>query len=332
MLKAEWLPQSAILMAWPKPTIDWGCEFSLVCKAFSQIIAAVSQTQSIWLLTGDQAETLKWLSDQGLVASNLTLHTTSYDDSWCRDYGPLSVTSPSGTQFYNFQYNAWGEKFSFQQDNQINSQLHTQNFLPNLHDIDLILEGGSIDTNGSGCLLTTESCLLSSTRNPTMQKKNYEQVFAEYFGIKKVHWIKNSFLIGDDTDGHIDMLGRFIDARTICYSTCEVKTDPHYEPMQAMYAEFRHLRDCDNQPYELIPLPIPAPIMNRAGERLPGSYCNFLITNHSVLVPLYQDSNDQVAIERLTKSFPSRKIIGIDCRALIHQGGSLHCTTMQIGK
>jgi len=198
--------------------------------------------------------------------------------------------------------------------------------------VDFVLEGGAIEVDGTGTLLTTERCLLAPTRNPTLDWAAIEKVLRDKFGVSRILWLKHGDLLGDDTDGHIDTIARFCDAHTIAYQGCEDRDDPHYADLAAMAAELAAFRTAEGKPYKLVPLPLPAAMHDPDdGRRLPAGYANFLIINGAVLVPVYGDAkNDAIALERLRPCFPGREVVPIECRALIHQYGSLHCVTMQI--
>jgi agmatine/peptidylarginine deiminase len=195
--------------------------------------------------------------------------------------------------------------------------------------INLVLEGGGIESDGQGSLLATQDCLASSSRNPTLSLTELEEALRQQLGIQRFLWLKHGHLLGDDTDGHIDTLARFCDDNTIAYVSCDDPNDAHYASLSQMAAEVAEFRTSDNHPYTLVPLPLPAAIYSAAGERLPATYANFLIINDAVLVPTYNDPQDAIVLQRLESCFPQRNIIAIDCRTLIQQFGSLHCVTMQ---
>ncbi|MFV1993031.1 MAG: agmatine/peptidylarginine deiminase, partial [Acidiferrobacterales bacterium] len=232
----------------------------------------------------------------------------------------------------DFQFNGWGNKFSSELDNKINRTLSAQNtFGPcPMESIKLVLEGGSIEVDGAGTLLTTESCLLAQTRNPGYTKTDLEIKLSEYLGITKFLWLSQGALTGDDTDGHIDTLARFCDVNTIAYVTCTHQDNPDYESLRKMEAELQAFKNIKGHTYHLIPLPQPTPIYNDTGQQLPATYANFLVINGAVLLPVYNDPNDKIAEENLASAFPGRKIIPVNCLPLIQQHGSLHCVTMQI--
>ena len=194
---------------------------------------------------------------------------------------------------------------------------------------EFVLEGGSIDTDGEGTLLTTTACLLTESRNPQLDQQQIEMRLKTELGVTRILWLQHGFLAGDDTDSHIDMLARFCAPDTIAFMQCDDPGDEHFESLAAMAQELRQFRTRDGQPYRLIGLPLPAAIYNSVGQRLPASYANFLIINDAVLVPQYNDRSDEIVLKRLAACFPDRQMIGIPCRALIEQYGSLHCLSMQ---
>ena len=196
--------------------------------------------------------------------------------------------------------------------------------------IDFLLEGGSIETDGQGTLLTTRSCLLTATRNAGLSEKEIEKKLKEYLSIERILWLDVEPLAGDDTDGHIDTLARFVDAETICYCHCCRKDDSHQKPLQALQKQLSEFKTQTDKYYTIIPLPLPKPIYNKQQQRLPASYANFLIINEAVLVPTYDDPSDDIALEALQICFPNRKIISIPCLPLIQQFGGLHCASMQL--
>jgi agmatine/peptidylarginine deiminase len=263
---------------------------------------------------------------------NVTISCVPSNDTWARDYGPITVIEKGTPILLNFGFNGWGGKYPCNLDKRIIQRLNDAGtFGESLFSkIAFILEGGSIDCDGDGALLTTTQCLLASSRNPGYGKRDIEYLLSSVLGIRRIIWLEHGRIIGDDTDGHIDMLARFCDRQTIAYAACDEPSDEHFSDLQAMKAELGSLRTIDNKAYRLVPLPLPAPVVNSSGFRLPASYANFLIINRAVLVPLYDDPADTVALTNLAGCFPDREIIGIPCRPLILQHGSLHCVTMQL--
>jgi agmatine deiminase len=229
----------------------------------------------------------------------------------------------------DFQFNAWGGKYDYKLDNQITTRLQQQGiFSVPRQSVEFVLEGGSIESDGAGTLLTTR-CLLSSSRNPGWSQQQIEQELQTELGVKRILWLHHGELAGDDTDAHIDTLARFTSVSQIAYVKCDDETDEHFTPLLKMEQELLALRTADGQPYDLVPLPLPDPVYNKQGKRLPATYANFLIINNAVLLPVYDQRKDQLAIDALQNCFPNRDIIAINCLPLIHQFGSLHCVTMQ---
>jgi agmatine/peptidylarginine deiminase len=270
----------------------------------------------------------------GVRGDRLRVLSVPADDVWARDHGPITVFRDRRPVHLDFAFNGWGGKFDAARDNAITHRLAAlQAWNAPVETLDFVLEGGGIESDGAGTLLTTERCLLAPTRNPGLAKAQIEEKLKGWFGLTRVLWLSRGDLVGDDTDGHIDTLARFCDPGTIAYQACDDRQDAHYEELAAMAVELAALRDAYGKPYKLVPLPLPDPIHDTEdGRRLPAGYANFLIVNGAVLVPVYGDRHDAEALARLRPCFPGRELIGIDCRALIHQYGSLHCVTMQIPK
>jgi N-carbamoylputrescine amidase len=261
---------------------------------------------------------------------NLQFVKLDSNDTWSRDFGGITIKQDDIYTILDFKFNAWGKKFEFSKDDKITKQLKLKGLLKQYShkSVNMVLEGGSIDSNGAGIILTTKKCLLEKNRNPHLNQRAIEKQLIENLGAKKVLWLENGSLEGDDTNSHIDTLARFVNSNTIVYQTCDDKNDVNYASLKAMENELKTLRDLNNEPFNLIPLPSIKPIYNQ-DKRLPATYANFLIINGAVLVPFYNDKNDDVVLEIFKKLFPSRDIIAIDSTTLIKQHGSLHCVTMQ---
>lgn len=330
-LPAEWETQEAVMLTWPRADGDFAEHFAAVEANFIEIARAIARFQAVWISTDQSADRLtQQLVEAGVSAERLLVRQVPNDDVWVRDHGPITVFADKARQHLDFGFNGWGGKFSAERDNALTADWAAAKALPGTHQsIDWILEGGAIDTDGEGSLLTTEHCVLSDTRNGG-SRGEFEQMVAEQMGIERVLWLTRGGLEGDDTDGHIDTLARFCDARTIAFQSCDRGDDPHHEELIGMAEELAALRTADGVPYHLVPLPLPQPIYDADGQRLPAGYANFLIINGAVLVPTYGDPADAEALATLSNCFEGREVIGIDCRALIHQYGSLHCVTMQI--
>lgn len=335
VLPAEWAPQSAIQLTWPRAEGDFSEHFAAVEDTFIEIAVAISQFEAVLIVYGlDTTILMARLLAAGARADRLQIHQAASNDVWARDHGPITVFRDGKPVHLDFVFNGWGGKFEAGLDTQITRALAAQGvWKAPVETLDFVLEGGGIESDGLGTLLTTERCLLAPTRNPQFNKAQIEQKLKDWFGVSRVLWLKHGDLLGDDTDGHIDTIARFCDAQTIAYQACDDPADAHYEDLKAMERELQDLRQGNGRPYKLVPLPLPAAIFDEDGKRLPAGYPNFLILNGAVLVPLYGDRiNDPITLERLRPCFPDRKVIGIDCRALIQQYGSLHCVTMQIPK
>ena len=331
-LPAEWAPQAAVLLTWPREDGDFAKSFDAVENNFIAIAKAIARFQPVWISRAHKPDVLrKRLLKAGIPDQQLKIFAVPSDDVWARDHGPITVTKAGKPLHLDFSFNGWGGKFESALDNQITRHLEKlKAFSAPVESLDFVLEGGGIESDGAGTLLTTERCLLAPTRNPGLNKIQIEEKLKAWFGLTRVLWLKRGDLLGDDTDGHIDTIARFCDPGTIAYQACEDRSDAHYEELRAMAAELTAFRTAFDRPYKLVPLPLPGAIYDETGRRLPAGYANFLIINNAVLAPVYGDANDAPALERLRPCFPGRDVIGIDCRALIAQYGSLHCVTMQI--
>lgn len=326
---AEWEPQSAIQFTFPHKNTDWVENLDAASKCFAECITHVTRYQKALVVCANKTETQKILSEAR--QNNLILVQIPSDDTWARDHGPITVIQNGKIVLNDFIFNGWGGKYPADQDNRITQKLFSKNifntdFIQHHH---FVLEGGGIETDGQGTLLTTSSCLLSPERNPTLNKKEIEAKLKKWLGVHRILWLNHGHLIGDDTDGHIDTLARFCSPNSIAYVRCDNPTDPHFEELKKMETELKAFKTVNGQPYQLIPLPWPDPCFDRHQNRLPATYANFLIINQAVLVPMYNVPQDKAALKVLQACFPDRKIIGINCRPLIEQHGSLHCITMQ---
>lgn len=325
------------MLTWPHPQSDWAPWLAQVDRVYVQIVKAISACEALLIVCFDQQHQnhiRQLLQHQAIDTDRLYFHIVQSNDSWARDHGPITILQNDSPKLLDFGFNGWGNKYDSELDDRISQSLYSQQAFTGI-DIEawpLILEGGSIDSDGQGTLLTTAQCLLSPTRNPQLDKSAVEDLLKTAMGIERVLWLHTGELLGDDTDSHIDMLARFCDVETIAYTHCDDASDPHYPALQDMAAELATLKTAAGKAYQLIDLPIPRPIYNRDGQRLPASYANFLIINQAVLMPVYGDNKDQYALQQLARCFPQREIIGIDCRPLIEQFGSLHCISMQLPK
>ena len=332
-LPPEWAPQAAVMLTWPRQDGDFARHFDAVERNFIAIAVAIGRFQNVHVNVAEQADALQArLIDAGVPRERLIVHEVPNDDVWARDHGPVTVIRDGQLVHLDFTFNGWGNKFSAERDNALTRKLaQYEAWAAPVETIDFVLEGGALEVDGHGTLLTTERCLLAPTRNPHLSKAQIEDLLKAQLGLDRVLWLTHGDLIGDDTDGHIDTIARYCDATTIVYQGCEDRSDPHYDDLAAMADELRALRDWQGNPYQLVALPLPTAIFDPDdGRRLPAGYANFLILNGAVLVPVYGQPLDAVALDLIRPVFPDRDVIGIDCNALIQQYGGLHCVTMQI--
>lgn len=333
-LLPEWQQQDAILLAWPHADTDWQRTLDAIHAVYIDLIKQITRFQRVVLVVPNSqihSQAKQALLSNGIVIEKIVFIEAAYNDTWLRDTGPLACMAQDQIELHDFRFNGWGGKFNAQLDDQLCAQLFKHPaFAPQQQSHPIFLEGGSIDTDGAGTLLTTSRCLLTRTRNPAMNRHDYAQLFQRLFQIERVLWIEHGELEGDDTDSHIDMLARFCDPQTIAYTACNDESDTHFASLAQLKTELQALKQNDGAPYTLVPLEIPRAKTNQDGERLPASYANFLIINQAVLVPVYDDEMDGVAMRQLAACFPERDIIAIKANAIIQQGGSLHCLTMQL--
>lgn len=334
LLPPEWHPQSAIQLTWPHENTDWEYMLEEVTACFVVLATEIMKRQKLIIVCANKDVVKYELKEQSIYFDNLQLIELPSNDTWARDHGGISVFNNNKKQIYDFTFNGWGLKFASNFDNQITRGLFANNIINN--DVDIVnkknftLEGGAIESDGKGTLLTTSECLLSPNRNSYFSKEEIENYLKEIFGLNRVLWLDYGYLAGDDTDSHIDTLARFCDEHTIAYVKCEDRNDEHYDALLKMEKQLKSFVDYKGNPYYLIPLPMAAPVYDEDNERLPATYANFLIMNDAVLLPFYNDKvKDEEARIQLQKAFPTREIIGIDCSVLIRQHGSLHCVTMQ---
>lgn len=322
-------------MTWPHSESDWEPFLPVVEPVFAALAAAIAKSERLLITVHNEqvaSRALNYLTQAGVAPAQYQLVLVCSDDIWTRDYGPITIIENGNPILLDFRFNGWGAKYSATQDDALNKTLHSAGIFGNtpLQRINLVLEGGSIDGDGQGTLLTTESCLLTPTRNPELDQKSWEAELHAHFGIERVLWLRHGSIIGDDTDGHIDTLARFCSPELIAYQSCNDPNDDNFLDLQEMAAELINLQQMNGAPYRLAPLPWPRPHYAADGRRLPATYANFLIINNAVLVPQYNDPADQDTLAILQKCFPGREIIGINCAPLILQNGSLHCVTMQL--
>jgi len=331
-MPAEWEPHEATWISWPQP----GCNsfpgsYERVIPTFVQMAAALAESETLRINVRDAAQ-------EKLVRSLLSkapperieFHHIRTNEPWCRDHGPIFVRREADPRLavLDFEFNAWGWKLSpFEEDDDVAPRVARQLGLPVFDFSGFVLEGGSIDVNGAGSLLTTESCLLNPNRNPKLDRKAIEKCLHETLGVSQVLWLGDG-IEGDDTDGHVDDLTRFVSRSVVVTVVEEDESDPNFQPLRTNLDRLHEMRLIGGEPLHVLTLPMPSRIV-RDGLRLPASYANFYIANEVVLLPVFAERNDGWAESVLREAFPSRRIIPIDCRELIWGLGAFHCLTQQ---
>lgn len=328
-LPAEWEKQEFVQLVFPHEKTDWNEYLKDAIQNFIEIANTIRKYQKCLIV----AKNITFVKSLFPSKKNLLFVRIDSDDTWSRDFGGITVEIDGISTILDFKYNAWGKKFAYSKDNLITMQLKHKGLLKDYKykSVEMVLEGGSIESDGKGIILTTTECLMEKNRNPKLSKKMIEQKLIENLGAKKVLWLNNGALEGDDTDSHIDTIARFINEDTIMYQSCDDENDSNYKQLKLMEEELKTFINLEGKKYNLIRLPHIEPKYD-GEDKLPATYANFLIINGAVLVPIYKDKNDELALEIFKKTFPKRDIIGIDCSTLIRQHGSLHCVTMQYPK
>lgn len=328
----EWDNQDGILIAWPHAGTDWAYMLDEVTACYVEMARAILEDDERLVIVAPDADDVKASLGQDVDWQRISIIELPTNDTWVRDYGPIAVFKDGRTVLTDFTFNAWGMKFAADCDNLVTSRLQARGVFkaPLVNYRDLVLEGGSIETDGNGTVLTTTCCLTAPNRNDALSREQLEQELLDRLGCVKMLWLDHGTLSGDDTDGHIDTLARFAPDGVILYCGCDTPEDEHYEPLMKMEEDLKQMTDAEGNHYHLIKLPLPDAMYDEI-SRLPATYANFLVMNHQVLVPVYgQPENDVKACELIGQAFPGRKIKGIDCQPLICQHGSLHCATMQL--
>lgn len=310
----EWSEQEYLMLSLPHEKSDWKPYLGEIIQAYKEFVKATSEFQKVLLIAPNKSDFAPFEN-----MTNVEFFICDTNDTWIRDFGAIDILEDNHLKALDFTFNAWGNKFQSELDNEVNSKLFKEKFNEKLTKIDFILEGGSIDFNGEGVMLTSSNCLLNENRNSHLDKSQIEAKLKEIFGLKQIIWLENGFIKGDDTDHHIDTLARFIDKNTIAYSICEDEEDEHYIPLQKMKKEL------EVTGFDLVELPLPKPLYYE-GRRLGATYANFVFVNDALIMPFYKDENDEIIKQRLAKALPKRKIIGVDARVFLRQNGSLHCS------
>ncbi len=332
-LPAEWEPQAAVLIAWPHAGTDWAERLAAVETTYVALAAAVTRLQPLIVVVADaalRAHVQLQLRNAGVDLSKVRFVELPYDDTWLRDSGPITLADAAGGfQLTDFRFTGWGGKFGAAQDDALVAGLVQAGVFGHAthRRIDWALEGGGIESDGAGTVLTTWKCL--HQRHPEQSREAMDAILRDGLHAKRVLWLDHGYLEGDDTDAHIDTLARFAPGERIVYQACGDAADHHHDELQCMGEELAALRTVDGRPYQLYPLPWAQPILDQ-GRRLAASYANYLIVNGAVLVPAYGDAADAEAAHIIGSAHPGREVVQVPCRPLIWQNGSLHCITMQL--
>lgn len=336
VLLPEWGCVKCVQLTWPHEHTDWNYMLTEVTDCYIQLAYAIASRVKLLIVAPNTEDVQRLLSTKlpHHVVEQITFFKCPTNDTWARDHGVITCAEPDGAlQLLDFRFNGWGGKFEASLDNQITKKLYDAQFLKGnyVDHLDFELEGGSIESDGEGTLLTTSECLLNPNRNPNLTKEEIEKRLKEWFGLERILWLDHGYLAGDDTDSHVDTLARLCPNNTIAYVQCSDTTDEHYEALKAMEEQLKTFTTKEGTPYRLVPLPMAAPAYDEEGERLPATYANYLVVNNAVLYPTYNTPDlDECAQKQLSVAFPGYELIGIDCSALIRQHGSLHCATMQL--
>lgn len=332
-MPAEWEPQDAVWLAWPHNPETWsGDLLERVRKTYCEVISEFGGRQQTHLLVRDaeeEAGASRLLGDSGVELSSVRFFRIPSADTWIRDYGPTFITNRSTgeTALVNWRFNAWGEKYDdLKADDGIPTDLNRHLSLP-MFEADIVMEGGSIEVNGAGTLMTTEQCLLNPNRNPHLSRDGIEEYLREYLGISDVLWLGTG-IAGDDTDGHIDDIARFADAGTVLCAFEDDTADENHLILKDAYARLMASKAQDGVGFRVLKLPMPDPISSADG-RLPASYANFYIANDVVIVPVFDQEKDRTALEVIQAAFPGRRVAGVDCRAMVYGLGTVHCSSQQ---
>jgi agmatine/peptidylarginine deiminase len=331
-LPAEWEPQAGVIIAWPNEATDWAPRLARIETAYVGLAGAIARFENLIVCVPDvsvREHVARKLADAGVPEERVRFVETEYDDTWLRDSGPLTLTNGIDFRLLDFRFTGWGGKFGADRDDRLVETLMAASlFRTASHQrIDWALEGGAIESDGNGTILTTWRCL--HQRHPRMTREEMTRLLEDAFGAERVLWLEHGYLEGDDTDAHIDTLARFAPDDAIVFQACDDTSDRHHEELARMRDELAALRTIDGRPYRLHALPWPRAILDE-DRRLAASYANYLVLNGAVLMPAYGDAADARAAAIIADAHPGREVVPIDARPLIWQNGSVHCLTMQV--
>lgn len=330
-MPAEWTPHQAIWMGWPFDNENWGGYLEDARADFTHLIRTIADFELVHVTVNDQEsldDAKKRLARTTNGLHNICFRRADIDDIWFRDSGPIFIRNEQHQlAITDWKFNAWGNRFQWQKDIHVPRGI-AQELKMKRFEVPIVMEGGSLDVNNQGVLLTTKQCLLNKNRNPTLSQSEIEAYLKDYLGVKQIIWLENG-LEGDKTDGHVDTITRFAADDTIITSVCEDKNDSNYVPMQENLEILKKARQEDGHPYTLVELPLPTQKLYVGDERLPMTYANFYIGNGFVVMPTYNEANDQRALNILQNTFPEHKVIALTSLGIMAGGGSFHCVTQQ---
>lgn len=333
-LPAEWAPQSFVQLTWPHAGTDWADYLGDILETYAAMADAITRYERLLIVTPDEVQTKRFLESKlpDSQMQRVSFCRCKTNDTWARDHGFISLKGPDGKlTLLDFKFNGWGNKFPAELDNKINRHIYDAKAIAGNYEdnLDFVLEGGSIESDGRGTVLTTSQCLLAPNRNQPLKRDEIEKQLLRRLRAERILWLDHGNLVGDDTDGHVDTTVRFAPCDTLLYVGCDNPSDVQYKDFCAMEEQLKAFRTMAGRQYNLLRLPMPEPVMYD-GERLPATYANFLIINGAVLMPVYnQTDRDQEAVDVVAKAFPERQIVPIDSTVIVRQHGSIHCCTMQ---
>jgi agmatine deiminase len=329
-MPAEWAPHAATWLSWPHKESSWPGKLERIPRFWVEMVRALSPGETVNILVNEAApaaQVRETLTRAGVGLDNVRLHEVPTDDAWMRDHGPTFVTRGGETALVDWRYNAWGGKYPpWEQDDAVPRALEAILGLPRVEP-GIVLEGGSIEVDGEGTLLTTEQCLLNPNRNPSLTREQIEQHLCDHLGARRVLWLGDGIL-GDDTDGHVDDLTRFVAPATVVTVVEDDPADPNHAVLAENLERLRAMRDAAERPLRVVTLPMPRPV-EYDGQRLPASYANFYIGNAAVLAPIFNCDRDAAALATLRRLFPTRHVVGVDATDLVWGLGAFHCVTQQ---
>jgi agmatine deiminase len=333
-MPAEWEPHRGTWLSWPHKEASWPGKFGPVPGIFATMVRHLADREEVHINVagpGMEQDIRSFLADAGADSGNVFFHHHPTNDAWVRDHGPIFIQRQEGDAtaeaIVDWKFNAWGDKYPpYDLDDVIPTRIGEELGLPVFHP-GIVMEGGSIDVNGLGTLLTTEACLLNRNRNPELTRAEIERYLCAYLGVSHILWLGEG-IVGDDTDGHVDDLTRFVDPRTVVTAIEDDPADENYEPLQRNLERLNRMTDQNGRPLRVVTLPMPRPMWHD-GQRLPASYANFYVANNLVLLPAYDPARDEEARATLQSVFPTREVIGIDCTDLVWGLGAFHCVTQQ---